>query len=140
MPLMRAYLHEAGSEVHALMTLGQRPDCSVVFVLVAVFVLKAVVLSSASQAKGTGRGLPLGEQLWRRLLAAGRARVRPGLLPPLLPARGSLPRLDTGTVTRLARGCGPATPRTFQYAWARQHAAREQVRSGPQGGLKAGLG
>ncbi len=52
MPLIRAYLHEAGSEVHALMTLGQRPDCSVVFVLVAVFVLKAVVLSSASQAKG----------------------------------------------------------------------------------------
>jgi hypothetical protein len=50
MPLMRAYLHEAGSEVHALMTLGQRSDCSVVFVLVAVFVLKAVVLSSASQA------------------------------------------------------------------------------------------
>jgi hypothetical protein len=52
MPLMRAYLHEAGSEVHALMTLGQRPDCSVVFVLVAVFVLKAVLLSSAIQSKG----------------------------------------------------------------------------------------
>lgn len=28
MPLIRAYLHEAGCEVHALVTLGQRPDCS----------------------------------------------------------------------------------------------------------------
>jgi hypothetical protein len=28
MPLMRAYLHEAGSGVHALVTLGQRRDCS----------------------------------------------------------------------------------------------------------------
>ena len=82
---------------------------AVVFVLVGVFLLKAAVLSSAKQAKGLERGLPLGGRHRLRLLAAGRARVRPCVLRPVLPARSPLPRPDTGPLRR--RRGSPPRPR-----------------------------
>ena len=73
---------------------------AVVFVLVGVFLLKAAVLSSAKQAKGLERGLPFGGRLRLRPLAAGRARVRPCVLRPVLPARNPLPRPDPRPLRR----------------------------------------
>ena len=73
---------------------------AVVFVLVGVFLVKAGVLSSAKQAKGLERGLPLGGRLRLRALAAGRARVRPCVLRLVLPARSPLPRPDTRPLRR----------------------------------------
>ena len=71
---------------------SRAPSCSA---LVGFFIIKAAVLSSARQVKGTGRG-------FRSVASsacgawAGLARLRPVLLRPLLPDRGPLPRPDTG--------------------------------------------
>ena len=83
---------------------------AVVFVLVGVFLLKAAVLSSAKQAKGLERGLPFGGQLRLRPLAAGRARVRPFVLRPVLPARSPLPRPDTRPLRRRSGSLPRPTP------------------------------
>jgi hypothetical protein len=50
-------------------------------------IARSVVLVLVGE--GTGRGLPFGGQFRRRRLAVGFARVRPLLLRPLLPDRGS---------------------------------------------------
>src|ERR1019366_1049786 len=49
-----------------------------------------------------GRDLPFCGRLRWRLLAAGPARIRPALLRPLLPDRGSLSRPDTRALSRPA--------------------------------------
>src|SRR6185312_12601853 len=63
--------------------------------------------------QGAGRGLPFGGQLRLRPLAAGRARVRPCVLRPVLPARSPLPRPDT----RPLRHCGSAPRLTPGPTW-----------------------
>ena len=78
---------------------------AVVFVLVGVFLVKAGVLSSAKQVKGLDAVFRFGGQLRLRLLAAGRARVRPCVLRPVLPARSPLPRPDTRPLRAAADSC-----------------------------------
>ena len=73
---------------------------AVVFVLVGVFLLKAAVLSSAKQAKGLDAVFRSVAGLRLRPLAAGRARVRPCVLRPVLPARNPLPRPDPRPLRR----------------------------------------
>ena len=78
---------------------------AVVFVLVGVFLVKAGVLSSAKQVKGLDAVFRFGGQLRLRLLAAGRARVRPCVLRPVLPTRSPLPRPDTRPLRAAADPC-----------------------------------
>jgi hypothetical protein len=95
----------------------------VVFVLAGFFIVKAAVLSSSKQTKGLDAvfrsvASSAGGSWLLALLA-----VRPCVLRPVLPARGPLPRPDTGALRRRQvpapadAGSGPVELSAVPAAW-----------------------